>query len=91
MFKDFLSIDQFNYILLKILQKNLKGIYNVSIGKKIFIKELLKALNKGKKLKYFKEKKISSNDSFYLNNDKLKKKIRIKITKHSLFRYCYNI
>ena len=51
----------------------------------------MKALNKGKKLRYFKEKKISSNDSFYLNNDKLKKKIRIKITKHSLFRYCYNI
>ena len=91
LFKDFLSIDQFNHIILKILQKNIKGIYNVSIGKKIFIKELLKALNKGKKLRYFKEKKISSNDSFYLNNDKLKKKIQIKITKHSLFQYCYNI
>ena len=91
MFKDFLSIDQFNNIFLKILQKNLKGIYNISIGKKIFIKELLKALNKGKKLKNFKEKKISSNDSFYLNNDKLIKKIKIKITKRSLFQYCYNI
>ena len=91
LFKDFLSIDQFNNIFLKILQKNLKGIYNISIGKKIFIKELLKALNKGKKLKNFKEKKISSNDSFYLNNDKLIKKIKIKITKRSLFQYCYNI
>ncbi|SMF79978.1 NAD-dependent epimerase/dehydratase family protein [Candidatus Pelagibacter sp. HIMB1321] len=90
-FKDFLSIDQFNIIFLKILQKDLKGIFNVSIGEKIFINEILNALGKGKILKKFKQKKIIKDESFYLNNKKLLKNINLKLSKKSLLDYCYKM
>ena len=90
-FKDFLSIDQFNLIFLKILKKDLHGVFNVSIGEKIFISEILKALGKGKIPKQFKQKKIIKDESFYLNNNKLIKNIKMKLNKKSLFRYCYKM
>ena len=90
-FKDFLSIDQFNHILLKVIQNNLSGIYNISLGQKVFIDELLNALNKNKPLVNFKKIKVTDDGSFYLNNKKLLKKINIKLTKRSLLNYCYNI
>ena len=90
-FKDFLSIDQFNIIFLKILKKDLNGVFNVSIGKKIFISEILKALGKGKILKQFKQKKIIKDESFYLNNKKLIKNTKVKLNKKSLLQYCYKM
>ena len=35
--------------------------------------------------------KILKKDSFYLNNQKLKKKIKFKITKKELLNYCFKI
>ena len=90
-FKDFLSIDQFNIIFFSIIKNNLKGIYNVSLGKKVYVDEILKSLNKNKNRNKFKKIKIKTEDSFYLNNEKLLNKIKIKIKKSDLLAYCYKI
>ena len=90
-FKDFLSIDQFNIIFFNILKNNLRGIFNVSLGKKVYIDEILKSLNKNKNKSKFQKIKLKTNDSFYLNNEKLKKKIKIKIKKSDLLAYCYKM
>ena len=82
-YKDFLSINQFGKIFLKILKNNLSGTYNVSLGRKVYISEILNALNKNRKFINFKKTKIVKNDSFYLNNKKLLKKIKIKLKKRS--------
>ncbi len=90
-YKDFLSEIQFSLIFNKILKKDLKGIYNVSLGKKVFISEILLALNKNKIDRKFCKLDPISNDNFVLNNQKLKKKINIKISKQDLLKYCYNM
>ncbi len=89
--KDFLSINQFNKIFFKIIFLKLIGTYNVSLGKKVFISELLKALNKNKDPKNFNKIKIKKNDSFYLNNSKLLKKIKINISKQQFLKFCQTI
>ena len=85
-FKDFLSIDQFCLIIKKIIELNLQGTYNVSIAKKIYLSELIKWLDESlsRKIKF----KQSSKNSFTLKNSKLIKKIRIKITKNQLKKFC---
>ena len=90
-FKDFLSIIQFKDIFYKILKLNLIGTYNVSLGKKVYISEVLKALNKNLTPTKFKISNIKSKDDFYLNNNKLLKKIKLKITKKDLLNYCHKI
>ena len=90
-FKDFLSTEQFSHIFFKILQKNLNGIYNLSLGKKVYISEILYALTKFNKNKKCVQIPIQKNDSFYLNNKKLLKKIKIKLLKKDLLNYCYKI
>lgn len=89
-FKDFLSINQFTKIFNQILKKNPCGTYNVSLGKKVYIKEILDALNNKNSFK-FKKIKIQRPDNFYLNNTKLRKLIKINITKSELINYCYKI
>lgn len=89
-FKDFLSIDQFVKIFYQILKKNPNGTYNVSLGEKVFIKEIIDALNNKKILK-FKKIRIKKSDNFYLNNTKLKKLIRINLSKKDLLKYCYKM
>ena len=44
-FKDFITINKFCEIILKLIKKNAYGIYNVSIGKKIYLKDITKWLN----------------------------------------------
>jgi dTDP-4-dehydrorhamnose reductase len=90
-FKDFLSIEQFVLIFFQILKKNITGTYNVSLGKKIYIKELLQWLTKNKDHNFIPLKKFKNNDSFYLNNSKLKKKLGISILKRDLKNYCLRI
>ena len=89
-FKDFLSVNQFTTIFLSIVNNNLNGIYNVSLGKKVFISEILSWLNKYNNKIFRPINKIKNNDSFYLNNEKLLKKINIKIKKSDLKKYCLN-
>jgi nucleoside-diphosphate-sugar epimerase len=91
-FKDFLSIDKFCQIFQNIIKNNLVGIYNISIGQKVYLKDLILWLNKynKKKLKKIKrsEKKI---ESFYLNNQKLMSRIKIKNSLNDLKKYCYQL
>lgn len=93
-FKDFISINQFTDIFLKIIQKNLKGIFNISLGKRVYVKEILEWLTssckKSLKLKDFNNKMLNK-DSFTLNNTKLKKNLKITISKKDLKTYCLNI
>jgi len=90
-FKDFLAIDKFCQILRSIIKQNLKGVYNVSIGQKIYLNDLIKWLNKFNKKKLRKIKIIKKSDSFYLNNKKLMSKIKIKNSLTNLKRYCYQL
>ena len=90
-FKDFLSIEQFVFIFFQILKKDIIGTYNVSLGKKVYIKELLKWLTRNKDHNFEPIKKFKNNDSFYLNNNKLTKKLDISILKRDLKNYCLRI
>ena len=90
-FKDFLSIDKFCQILQEIINKKLTGTYNISIGQKVYLNDLIKWLNKYNTRKY---KIITNlnlkNESFYLNNKKIMSKIKIKNSLNELKKFCYN-
>ncbi len=90
-FKDFISIQKFCEILRNIIIKNLRGIFNVSIGRKIYLNDMIKWLNKfNKKQVIIKYKKVND-DCFFLNNKKLMSKIKIKNTEEELKKYCIEI
>ena len=90
-YKDFISINKFCEIIKNIIKKNLRGTFNVSIGKKIFLNEIVNWLNKFNRKKV-KTKKIKlKNDCFYLNNKKLMSKIKIKNSISELRDYCHKI
>mgnify|MGYP001296621330 CR=1 FL=1 len=90
-YKDFISIEKFNEIMFHIIKKDLNGIYNVSIGRKININSLVNWLNHYNK-KNCRIKNIKKNQqSFYLNNNKLMKKIRIKNSIDDLKKYCLKL
>ena len=92
-FKDFITIKQFSKIISLIVLKDLKrGIFNVSLKHKVYTYEILHWLT------YFKKKKIkilytkkNNNDSFTLNNDKLCRKLDIKLKKIDVKKYCYEL
>jgi dTDP-4-dehydrorhamnose reductase len=79
-YKDFISIKKFNQIVFELIKKNSFGIYNVSLGKKIYINKLITWLNfyNLKKINIIYPKNSFNNDSFTLNNKKLMNKIKIK-------------
>ena len=92
-YKDFLSVDQFSKVVYKILNtKNMNGIYNLSIGKRVYINEivqwLLKYNNKTVKINNKSNKKL---ENFTLNNKKLCNKIKYKLKKKDLIKYCYKL
>jgi dTDP-4-dehydrorhamnose reductase len=79
-YKDFLSIYKFCEIVEKLIKARAFGTYNVSLGKKVYLDKLVKWLNEFNKHKH-KLKEMPNNykkQCFYLNNDKLMKKINIK-------------
>lgn len=76
-FKDFISINTFLETVYKIfLIKNIYGIFNLSIGRKVYLKDINNWLNH-----YNKQKKnnlkinVKNNENFYLSNSKIIKKI----------------
>jgi nucleoside-diphosphate-sugar epimerase len=93
-FKDFISINQFVQIFLKIIQNNLYGVFNVSLGKKVYVSEILTWLTSSCK-KHFDVKKsynkLYNIDSFTLDNSKLKKALNISIKKKDLKIYCLKL
>ena len=95
-FKDFITIDQLSKIFFYLLKKRLHGVYNVSLGQKIYIKEILNWLNKKNKKKknfiYINKKRNEHNKhSFSLNNSKLSLKINYKPKKIELKRFCLKL
>ena len=91
-YKDFISIQKFCEIINMIILKDLKGTFNVSIGKKVYLNELVKWLN------HFNKRKIKiiyySKDpsgNFYLNNKKLMSKIKITNDLESLRKDSINL
>ena len=84
-YKDFLSIQKFCEIVKMIIRKNLRGTFNVSIGKKVYLNDLIKWLNhfNPRKFKTINFNKIA-NGNFYLNNKKLMSKIKINNDLESL-------
>lgn len=89
-FKDFITINQFNKIIYLLIKSNIAGIFNVSLGKKIYLSEIifwLKKLNR----KVFIKKKIDLKSSFTLNNKKLLSKISVKLLKRDVKKYCLNL
>jgi hypothetical protein len=67
-------------LLKNLLIKKAVGIYNVSLGKKVYLNKLINWLNLFNKNKYkcIDIPKSYKTECFYLNNDKLMKKINIK-------------
>lgn len=95
-YKDFISIDQLSKIFSLIFQKKLRGIYNVSLGRKISLKEIISWLDKfnsQNKIFFHKKGNIKQirKKSFYLNNMKLTKKIKYKPQKKDLKRFCLQL
>ena len=90
-FKDFISIEKFCEIIKNIIKSNLKGTYNVSIGRKIYLEDLISWLNKFNKKRYIKKTKNIKDDCFFLNNRKLMSKIKIKNSIYELREYCFKI
>ena len=92
-FKDFISISKFNQIVYELIKRDSFGIFNISLGKKIYINQLIAWLNfyNTKKIKVINPKNTFNNDSFTLNNNKLMKKIKIKNNVLELKNECLRI
>ena len=93
-YKDFISTRKFSEIIRKLLNINAHGVFNISIGEKIFLKDLVNWLNHYNKSKNIGLVKIPNNfnkDCFYLNNSKLKNKIKIDISKTELKSFCIDL
>jgi len=90
-FKDFISIDKFCEIIKNIIKKDLRGTYNVSIGRKVYLNDLLKWLNKFNKKDFIKRSKNIKDDNFFLNNEKLMSKLKIKNSISELKNYCFKM
>ena len=92
-YKDFISIKKFNQIVLELIKKNSFGLFNVSLGKKIYLNQLITWLNfyNSKKIKIINSKNSFNNDSFTLNNKKLMHKIKIKNDVIDLKNECLRI
>ena len=91
-FKDFLSVQKFSQILTMIIKKDLRGTYNVSIGKKIYLDQIIEWLNKynRKRIKVI-NYSSTKNQSFYLNNRKLMSKIKMKNSLFELKKDCLDL
>ena len=91
-FKDFISVKKFCQLLEMAINKNIHGTFNLSIGRKVYLNDIVGWLNKfnKKKIKVIKLKEYKDR-SFYLNNTKLMKKIRIKNTLNELRTDCVNL
>tara|TARA_B100001057_G_scaffold159399_1_gene160059 strand:- start:2309 stop:3118 length:810 start_codon:yes stop_codon:yes gene_type:complete len=94
-FKDFLDINTFSKIINLIIKKKVFGIYNISIGKKVYLKVLnnwlLDSIKSKEKFKIIKLKDKQKKQSFYLNNSKIKKKININISIAQLKKECIKL
>ena len=91
-FKDFISVQKFCQLLEMAIKKNLHGTFNFSIGRKVYLNDIVRWLNRfnKKKIKVIKLKEYKD-ESFYLNNSKLMRRIKIKNTLNELKTECMNL
>ena len=89
-YKDFISINDLCKAIYLIIKKPVYGIYNLSIGRKIYLKSIVKWLNYYNSCSFLikKNTKKNNNESFTLNNSRLIKKINMKIKISSLKKEC---
>ncbi len=93
-FKDFVSSQKLGLLISKLIELNANGIYNLSIGKKIYLDHVVQWLNFYNPNRYrsISNRKFKFNkDSFYLNNKKIIKKTKIKILISDLKIECKKI
>jgi len=92
-YKDFLSINQFVNILFLLIKKKAYGVVNVSLGKKVYLTNIVKWLNyfNTKDVEHISVDKGMNCDSFTLNNNRLKKIINYKILVADLKKDCLEI
>ena len=96
-YKDFLTIGQLSKIVIKLINVNAEGVFNVSAGKKIFLSKLINWLLKYNKTKTViknitkSERNKIENKSFYLNNSKLRKKINFNFRLDELKKECFKL
>ena len=87
------SNKKFNQIVFELIKKNSFGTFNVSLGKKIYINQLITWLNfyNSMKIRIINPKNSFNNDNFTLNNKKLMHKIKIKNDVIDLKNECLKI
>ena len=92
-YKDFLSSNQFSKIIKILISKKIYGIYNVSIGRKVCLNDIIRWLNfyNNKKIIVKRLPKIYPQENFYLNNSKLLKILNIKLSLTKLKKDCKRI
>ena len=94
-YKDFLDIGSFSKIIYLVIKNEVIGTYNTSIGKKIYLDEInqwiLHYFKPKKKLKIYNLDNENDNESFFLNNSRLLKKINLKISKQKLKNECLKL
>ena len=72
-YKDFISINDLCKAIYLLIKKPVYGIYNLSIGRKIYLKSIVRWLNYYNSCSFLikKNTKKDNNESFTLNNSKL--------------------
>ena len=93
-YKDFITSQKLVQIVSKLITLNSVGTFNLSIGKKIYLNDIIQWLNfyNMRKCKTIKIKNFNFNkDSFYLNNNRIKKITKINPKIKSLKNECKKI
>ena len=92
-YKDFLSSNQFSKIIAMLIKKKIHGVYNVSIGRRVYLYDIVKWLNFHNNHNYTVKKlpKYYLQQNFYLNNSKLLKTLNIKLSLTKLEKDCKRI
>jgi dTDP-4-dehydrorhamnose reductase len=96
-FKDFLPLELLCEIIYKLIKKKSIGLFNVSVGKKIYLNDINKWLNfynpniNNVKMIPVTSKKKFNYESFYLNNNKLIKEISSIFSVSDVKKSCLHI
>lgn len=94
-YKDFIDINFFSKIVYYIIKKKLYGVFNISIGEKIYLNDinswLLSSFKKKKEIDIINNFRFPNNQSFFLNNSKIKQKIKFKYGKNNLKKECLKL
>jgi nucleoside-diphosphate-sugar epimerase len=94
-FKDFIDINFFSKIVHNIIKKKIYGVFNISIGEKIYLNDinkwLLSSFRKKKELSIVNNLRLPNGESFFLDNSKIKKKIKFEYNKDDLKKECIKL